>query len=488
MKLDITVGKYTLESLTNGMYASPLDLYREYIQNAVDSFDEAVDKNIEQKDNCKIKIILDSQNKKITILDNGCGIKNCDAVKTLLDIGNSRKSRSVSRGFRGIGRLAGLGYCQKLIFTTSAKGESIKTIVTFDAQKLKELLMSTNENNVSVQDVFEEIVLIKKQPEKSSAHYFEVTLHQVDMANKLMDSDKVKAYLIQNCPVPFTNSFQWGSMINKKIEMFGISMKDYLIELNIDGDKQNIYKAYDNTFTADRVKKIVDTIQDVSIVPFYRKDKISAVLWFAKTSYFGTITDNIIKGIRIRQGNILIGGKTTCNQFFKEERFNGWIIGELHIFDNELIINSRRDDFEKNAAYFEFVDLLSEWSISVTKEIRKKSYERSLTNEKKAIVEIECFDDVNGLGTEDLDFACDCNEASLMESGDSLLLAENDFYDKLSLILNHKKAQTKYSALNINERLTIEQRKVLERVFDLISQEYDRSTAERFISTISKKY
>ena len=33
---------FLLESLTNGMYASPLDLYREYIQNAVDSIDAAI--------------------------------------------------------------------------------------------------------------------------------------------------------------------------------------------------------------------------------------------------------------------------------------------------------------------------------------------------------------------------------------------------------------------------------------------------------------
>ena len=35
MEHELVIGKYTLESLTNGMYASPLDLYREYIQNAV---------------------------------------------------------------------------------------------------------------------------------------------------------------------------------------------------------------------------------------------------------------------------------------------------------------------------------------------------------------------------------------------------------------------------------------------------------------------
>lgn len=41
---------------------------------------------------------------------------------------------------------------------------------------------------------------------------------------------------------------------------------------------------------------------------------------------------------------------------------------------------------------------------------------------------------------------------------------------------------------NINSRLTGEQRKVLERVFDLIMQEYDRESAESFVNTISSKF
>ena len=162
-------------------------------------------------------------------------------------------------------------------------------------------------------------------------------------------------------------------------------------------------------------------------------------------------------------------------------------MGELHVFDRELIINSRRDDFEKNEAYYEFVDALSEWSLELSKEIRKKSYDRSLSNEKKTLVEIDNID-INNLETEDMDFICDFDEASLFENGESQFLAENDFFDKLSIILNQKKGQTKYSALNINDRFTIEQKKVLERVFDVISQEYSKEDAEKFITIISKKY
>ena len=60
--------------------------------------------------------------------------------------------------------------------------------------------------------------------------------------------------------------------------------------------------------------------------------------------------------------------------------------------------------------------------------------------------------------------------------------------EKLSQLLGQKKAQTKYKALNINNKLTQEQRKVLERVFDLIQTEYDPIVSERFISTIAKLF
>lgn len=488
MKLDITVGKYTLESLTNGMYSSPLDLYREYIQNAVDSFDAAVSTGIAKFEELHIDVEINTSEKSIKIKDNGCGISKDFAEKTLLDIGNSRKSRSVFRGFRGIGRLAGLGYCDALIFTTSALGETQKTIVRFDAKRLKELLMQRNEYNDSIHQVLEAIVSIKHAPEKSSEHYFEVALEKVEIASKLTNEDVVEEYLLQHSPLPFSKKFKWQSLILNKYQLLGERIDNYKVFLNVDGSIKELFKPYNNSFVADRVKKMNDYIQDISVIPFYRKDKLSAILWYAQANYFGTILDNSIKGIRIRQGNILIGDKSTCNQFFKEERFNGWLLGELHVFDTELIINSRRDDFEKNEAYYEFVESLSEWSLVLSKEIRKKSYDRSLSNEKKTLIEVDDNIDINNLETEDMDFACDYDEASLLENGESQFLAENDFFDKLSMILNQKKGQTKYSALNINDRFTIDQKKVLERVFDVVSQEFDKKDAEKFITIISKKY
>ena len=105
---EIEIGKFTLESLTTGMYNNPEIVYREYIQNAVDSFDNAVSQKLMNPDDCRIEVIVDAYRQEISIKDNGTGIGKELAVKTLLDIGNSTKIHTSNRGFRGIGRLGGL--------------------------------------------------------------------------------------------------------------------------------------------------------------------------------------------------------------------------------------------------------------------------------------------------------------------------------------------------------------------------------------------
>lgn len=487
MKRELIIGKYTLESLTNGMYASPLDMYREYVQNAVDSLDEAFANGIELPDKLSIDITIDAENRVITIRDNGVGVPAETASETLLDIGNSQKSRMTSRGFRGIGRLAGLSYCDKLTFRTSVKGEEVASVIEFDAKYLKELLFPGSNDGVSVADVIEKIVTVRTKKETANRRYFEVRLDGAWSEAGLIDPETVETYLIQHAPLRFSEKFKWGRTAVEKMRLAGYTIPQYRISLN----GKDMYKPYEDSFISDRVKRNEDLIRDVKVEAFYRKEKLSAVLWYAETNFFGTIIDNTIKGLRIRQGNILIGDKGSCSSLFKEERFNGWMIGELHVLDPEIIVNSRRDGFEKNSAYFELLSNLRDWAFEVSKEIRHLSYERSLSGAKKVVVEAEQIDDIadeNDLYSEDLSYAEDYSESAALDQAESEELAETDFISKLGQLLNQKKAQTKYTALNINSRLTGEQRKVLERVFDLIMQEYDRESAESFVNTISSKF
>ena len=487
MKHELIIGKYTLESLTNGMYASPLDMYREYIQNAVDSFDVAIEQKLESADKLRIHIDIDPARKTVTIRDNGCGIRADMARATLLDIGNSQKNRATSRGFRGIGRLAGLSYCEKLTFATSYKDEEIATIIEFNAGLLKQLLMPGPRESQSAEEVISRIVTLRREKEAANRHYFEVCLEGIGEETGLISGEEVEHYLIQHAPLPFAREFKWGRTIIEKLRLEGFAIPQYHICLN----GQELYKPYRDSFVSDRVKRNLDLIQDVKVRVFRRGEQCSAILWYAQTNFYGTIIDNSVKGVRIRQGNILIGDKGSCSAAFKEERFNGWMIGELHVLDPELIANSRRDGFEKNSAYFALLADLRDWTLSISKEIRHLSYERSLSIQKKAVVEAESIDDVadeNDLWSEDLAYAEEYCESAMFDQSESDELAETDFISKLGLLLNQKKAQTKYAALNINPRLTAEQRRVLERVFDLIMQEYDAKEAEEFVNTISMRF
>lgn len=487
MKRELIIGKYTLESLTNGMYASPLDMYREYIQNSVDSFDDAVESGFEIADKLAIDIVINELQKSVIIRDNGCGVRADDAVGTLLDIGNSQKSFLTSRGFRGIGRLAGLSYCEKLTFRTSYRDEEVATEIEFDAALLKELLLPGKHESVSVEDVIGKIVTVRTKKETAKRRYFQVELDGVWGEAGLVNLETVKDYLLQHAPLQFAKEFKWGRTITEKMRLSGYDIPKYRIRLN----GETLYKPYRDTLISDRVKKQSDLIRDIKVELFYRKEKISAILWYAETSFCGTIIDNTIKGIRIRQGNILIGGKGSCSSLFKEERFNGWMIGELHVVDSEIIVNSRRDGFEKNSAYYELLSNLKEWANEVSKEIRHLSYERSLSSTKKVVAEAKQLNDITDeydLYSEDLVYKEDYGESTAFEQDESTELAETDYISKLGMLLNQKKAQTKYNALNINSKLTIEQRKVLERVFDLITQEYSSDIAERFVNTIATKF
>jgi molecular chaperone HtpG len=147
---NIIVGKHVLESLSLGMYSNPFDIYREYIQNASDSIDGAYKQSLLLKDEGEIYIDVQPSSQTVSIKDNGTGLSYKCAVKKLSDVGNSDKDYEENRGFRGIGRLGGLGYANKLYFITSFKGENKKTIIKWDCIRLKQLLAPNNtENKIS---------------------------------------------------------------------------------------------------------------------------------------------------------------------------------------------------------------------------------------------------------------------------------------------------------------------------------------------------
>ena len=355
--MDISIGKFTLESLTTGMYSEPESCFREYIQNAVDSIDMAIDQGILQLDESRIEIIIDEDRREISIKDNGTGISSLLARKTLLDIGNSTKLHTVNRGFRGIGRLGGLSYCKQLSFCTTARGEDVKTVVTFDCERLRQLLIPGQGDEHTLQSVIEAVTNVTVAEEQSSSHYFIVKREDVDDIATLLDIELVRDYVSQVAPLPYRKAFYWGGTIKEELKSKGITIEEYPIFIGRSFEKlSQIYKPYKITQdVALRSGVSKDEISGISFFDVVSEDNTSlAYGWYADTEFSGTLADDRMSGIRVRLGNILIGNAKTLSPYFKESRFNGWVLGELYILSPNLIPNARRDDFERNDTFTQF--------------------------------------------------------------------------------------------------------------------------------------
>ena len=199
----------------------------------------------------------------------------------------------------------------------------------------------------------------------------------------------------------------------------------------------------------------------------------------AKTRYLGSIYDKSVKGIRLRKGNILIGDHQTLNVVFKDARFNGWSMGEIFAIDTQLIPNARRDNFEKNTAFFLLFEQLSTLAASITKDIRTASLKRNaelskaieqlneasrLTNEA---VEAGVASKKKGTITHKIKSAQEAiSNAGEGNKNDGL---KEIAFEELDMLIGKLKGATSYKALNTIDRLTTTEKKILERVFNIIN-------------------
>ena len=140
------IGKNVIENLTTAMYENLLIVYREYVQNSADSIDKAVRQGLIDKNHAEIYVDIDSNNRYISIEDNGSGIVAADFQKIMSSIADSTKDSSENKGFRGIGRLGGISTCRELRFSCSAAGEGVQSVVIWDAQKVREILVDDSQN------------------------------------------------------------------------------------------------------------------------------------------------------------------------------------------------------------------------------------------------------------------------------------------------------------------------------------------------------
>ena len=141
------VGAGILNIITESLYDNPIVVFREYVQNSVDSIFKETDRN-----NYEIKIWYDEND--LCFLDNGKGIDTNLFFDEMIKIGNSTKKKNKNLGYKGIGRLSGVPYCQKLTFINIANYESMEMqYYSIDGAKYEELKAAGEDKGVSFVDI-----------------------------------------------------------------------------------------------------------------------------------------------------------------------------------------------------------------------------------------------------------------------------------------------------------------------------------------------
>ncbi len=132
-------------------------------------------------------------------------------------------------------------------------------------------------------------------------------------------------------------------------------------------NREQIYKLYKRKVDAGGRK---DYVRGIEFFQGYKSTgELMFIGWYGITDLSGAIRDKRVNGLRLRKKNILIGDNKTADKFFGNnptyQNFNRWFLGEIYVYDDELIPNARRDDFEQGDEYSEFA-----------KEVRKTTAEK----------------------------------------------------------------------------------------------------------------
>lgn len=353
-----TVGKNILDNLTTGMYSDSKVIYREYIQNACDQIDLAMKMGILAPDEGCVDILIDDKKRYISIRDNATGVKHDLFAADLGDIANSNKEIGKNKGFRGIGRLCGLAYCKMLKFTTSYKGEKVKSSMICDAQMMRKMLYENVK--YTLDEIWDTIVSFEEEPEQADAHYFEVELFNINPENTdLLNKSLIREYLSFVAPVPYSANFIFSEKIYAHAQKLDYHIDEYSIRVN----GAEIFKEYTTRLkdVSGSKTKTYDEISSIYLHDFTDESgNLIAWMWIGLSRFEKQIPKvNQMRGIRLRSANIQIGGDDVLQELFKESRGNYYFVGEVFAVDDGLIPNSQRDYFNENETRVVFEDLLS---------------------------------------------------------------------------------------------------------------------------------
>ena len=374
----VRVGKDVVELVTSGMYHSPITIYREYVQNSADSIEQAIADGSITDAHGEVSIDIDHAARSVRILDNGSGIRSEDAASVLLAIGGSSKRGTHARGFRGVGRLSGLAYCKTLRFRTRSANEDVVSVIEWDCKSLRQRLADVAFDGDLTAIISSSVAMRLEEPsELDGSHFFEVMMFDVarHRGDILLNEISIRDYLGQVAPVGFSDTFSFGREIQEKLAEYDVTVG--LINLSIQGE--SVFRPYadETVFPGNLFSLKLDHIEYHHFANI--DGETAAVCWVAHHQYARSIPPSLgIGRIRARIGDVQVGEAALFDEVFKETRFNGWCVGEIHVLDRRVRPNARRDNFELNHHTYNLLTQLGPKAIELSHRCRTSSISRNI--------------------------------------------------------------------------------------------------------------
>lgn len=392
------IGAFVLETLTTGMYTNPLDTIREYVQNSVDSIIRAQEAGVINENQGRIKIEINPREKTLCVYDNGLGVSSSEIKSSLIDIGMSAKEIGKDAGFRGIGRLAGIAYCNTLTFKTSHYEENTTSTVTINCEGIRKACLPSSRKIEQLDVVMEENSTIKHERSKKGESFFEVVMESLTEKMEFLDWEDLQTYLCQVAPVPFdAQKFVFAPKIYQWMKSQNVHLPNVTLLVKTPEMERQIFKPYKTHYKTKKTRNeaLNIEIKDIAFYPETLSPDSLFWLWYGKTDLLGAIDDDKAAGLRLRKNNISLGGADRVREIFEgksksDGRFNNYFIGEIHVLSHNAIPNARRDGFEEIGSWPHIRVELENVIRGLKEEIRKKSEARNRPTAKviKSLTEV----------------------------------------------------------------------------------------------------
>ncbi|TIP18414.1 ATP-binding protein [Mesorhizobium sp.] len=356
VKIEPYFGGFVLETLTIGMYEETRNAIREYIQNSFDSIQRAITKLHHLKlGEGLIRIIYDADGQGVRIRDNGAGLPATNAVQTLVSIGASSKDFINDAGFRGIGRLAGVAFCDTLTFTTKANREPLLTEVIFDAKKMRVMMSPSQGSKYKAHDILEACVEGRQHDVTADdPAFFEVSMRSlVEPPLELTSPEHMELFASQVSPVNYRSDFKLAASIREKAQSSPVPIETVRIQIEEPSKAPTeVFKPYTAKFEIEGADSKVELAEH----KFYESPSKKWWAWIGKKDVPGSYVDAEVRGIRVRTKNIQIDGTALVREIFQRQnksngRYQDWFIGEIFVDPKAVVPNARRDGFEDTKAW-----------------------------------------------------------------------------------------------------------------------------------------